>query len=175
MLNEEISKESLDTGKRAAETVIRKAVQISEKEFREMLEQMQTDPNKVQEKLSKHGKQMSVQEILQKDAGAKTIDISDLGMGDFKPIARRYGLDFAVVKSRYLDPPKYTVFFQAKDQDTINRVMEEYTAKCMGKTQGRGKTKTKERPSLLAKLRKLKEQVAAIPRKAAERRKEEAR
>lgn len=129
MLNEEVSKETLDTGRRTAQTVVRKAVQISEKEFLKMLGEMRTDPKSVQEKLSRHGEKLSVQEILQKDAGAKTIDISDLGMGDFKPIARRYGLDYAVVKSRYLDPPKYTVFFQAKDQDTINRVMEEYTAK----------------------------------------------
>lgn len=175
MLNEEVSKETLDTGRQTAQTVVRKAVQISEKEFLKMLGEMRTDPESVKERFSRHGEKMSVQEILQKDAGAKTIDISDLGMGDFKPIARRYGLDYAVVKSRYLDPPKYTVFFQAKDQDTINRVMEEYTAKCMGKTKGRGKAKTRERPSLLAKLRKLKEQVAAIPRKAAERRKEETR
>lgn len=175
MLNEEVSKETLDTGRRTAQTVVRKAVQISEKEFLKMLGEMRTDPESVKERFSRHGEKLSVQEILKKDAGAKTIDISDLGMGDFKPIARRYGLDYAVVKSRYLDPPKYTVFFQAKDQDTINRVMEEYTAKCMGKTKGRGKTKTRERPSLLAKLRKLKEQAAAIPRKAAERRKEETR
>ena len=175
MLNEEISKESLDTGKRAAETVVRRALQLSEKEFLKTLEEMRTDPKWVQEKLSTHGKQMSVKEILKKDEGAKTIDISDFGMGDFKPIARRYGLDFAVVKSRYLDPPKYTIFFQAKDQDTISRVMEEYTSKCMGKTKGQTRTKTRERPCLLAKLKKLKEQVAAIPRKAVERRKEETR
>jgi hypothetical protein len=76
---------------------------------------------------------MSVKELLKKDEGAKNIDISELGIGDFKPIARRYGMDFAVVKSKYQDPPKYTVFFKAKDADTIEKVMNEYSAKCMKK------------------------------------------
>ena len=155
MLNEEVARETINAvagpAKQAAYYFVRKAVQLNEKELAKFIQQMKTAPEKVMEKLNGTGKEMSVKEILKKDEGAKNIDISELGIGDFKPIARRYGMDFAVVKSRYQDPPKYTVFFKAKDADTIEKVMNEYSAKCIKKEKEVGRKK----PSLLAALKKL--------------------
>lgn len=50
-------------------------------------------------------------------------------------------------------PPKYTVFFKAKDADALTSAFEEFTNR---------KLKTKEKPSVLEQLNKLKELVAAI-------------
>jgi hypothetical protein len=174
-MNEEVARETVETAARPAKEVgrylIRKAVQLDEKALMELIKLMKTAPGKVMEKLNGPGKEMSVKELLKKDEGAKTIDIAELGIGDFKPIARRYGMDFAVVKSKHLDPPKYTVFFKAKDADTIETVMNEYSAKCMKRKKEAGRKK----PSLLAALKKLKSVVASIPRKEVEKRKEEVR
>ena len=174
-MNEEVARETVETAakpvKQAAAYFVRKAVQLDEKALLELIKLMKTAPEKVMEMLNEPGREMSVKELLKKDQGAKSIDISELGIGDFKPIARRYGMDFAVVKSRYLDPPKYTVFFKAKDADTIETVMNEYSAKCMKRKKEVGR----EKPSLLEALKKLKDMVASIPRKDAEKRKEEVR
>ena len=98
---------------------------MDEKALLKLIELMKTAPGKVVEMLNGPGKEMSVKELLKKDEGAKNIDIAELGIGDFKPIARRYGMDFAVVKSKYLDPPKYTVFFKARDEKKKKRGREE--------------------------------------------------
>ena len=68
-----------------------------------------------------------------------------------------------------LDPPKYTVFFKAKDADAITNVLKEYSAKQLKKQ------KHKERPSILTKLKKFKEIVANTPHKEKEKRKDRER
>ena len=111
-MNEEVARETVEIAarplKQAGQYFIRRAVQMDEKALLKLIELMKTAPGKVVEMLNGPGKEMSVKELLKKDEGAKNIDIAELGIGDFKPIARRYGMDFAVVKSKYLDPPKYT-------------------------------------------------------------------
>ena len=38
---------------------------------------------------------------------------------DFQKIAKKYGVDFAVVKDKNVNPPVYTIFFKAKDMDAV--------------------------------------------------------
>ena len=96
------------------------------------------------------------------------MEIGDSGIRDFKKLANKYGVDFAIVKDKTVDPPKFTVFFKARDADAITQVLKEYTAK----QTKRKKTAEKERPSILQKLKKFKEIVANTPRKSKEKRKE---
>ena len=96
------------------------------------------------------------------------MEIGDSGIRDFKKIANKYGVDFAIVKDKDVDPPKYTVFFKARDADAITQVLKEYAAK----QTKRKKAAEKERPSILQKLKKFKEKVASMPRKDKEKRKE---
>lgn len=111
-----------------------------------------------------HG-QMKIKDLIRKDQGAQAIDIDGAGLGDFKRIARKYGVDFAIVKSKEQDTPQYSVFFKARDADAINAVVNEYTAKQM-------RIGKEGRPSLRAKLSKLKAIVAALPKKVVEKHKE---
>ena len=113
------------------------------------------------------GKQ-SVKELIGKDQGVSSMEIGDSGIRDFKKLANKYGVDFAIVKDKTVDPPKFTVFFKARDADAITQVLKEYTAK----QTKRKKTTEKERPSILQKLKKFKEIVANTPRKSKEKRKE---
>ena len=78
-------------------------------------------------------------------------------------------MDFAVVKDKNVDPPKYTIFFKAKDADAINKLITDYAAKQLKKEQ------KAERPSILKKLQKFKDIVAKTPRKEHEKRKEHER
>ena len=99
------------------------------------------------------------------------MDIGDSGIKDFKKIANKYGVDFAIVRDTDEEPPRFTVFFKAKDADAITQILKEYAAK-----QTKKKEKAAEKkPSILQKLKKFKEKVAAMPRKDKEKRKEQER
>ena len=100
--------------------------------------------------------------------GVSSIPLADEGLKDFQKIAKKYGVDFAVVKDKEASPPVYTVFFKAKDTDAITRILQDYSAKQVKKP-------SVEKTSVLEKLKKFKEIVAAIPKKVAEKKKERSR
>ncbi len=122
---------------------------------------------KVAKDTSIKGKQ-SVKELVGQNQGVSSMEIGDSGIKDFKRIANKYGVDFAIVKDKGEDPPKYTVFFKARDADAITSVLKEYSDKQVK----RKRAAEKERPSILQKLKKFKEKVASMPRKDKEKRKE---
>ena len=113
------------------------------------------------------GKQ-SVKELIGQGQGVSSMDIGDSGIKDFKKIANKYGVDFAIVKDKEADPARYTVFFKAKDADAITQILKEYAVQQTTKKE----RAAKEKPSILQKLKKFKEKVASMPRKSKERRKE---
>ena len=110
------------------------------------------------------GKQ-SVKELVGQGQGVSSMEIGDSGIKDFKKLANKYGVDFAIVKDKSESPAKYTVFFKARDADAITQVLKARQTK-------RKKSAEKERPSILQKLKKFKEKVASMPRKDKEKRKE---
>jgi len=110
---------------------------------------------------TKHGK-VSVKKLFGEDQGASSIEITGRNIKSFEKMARKYGVDFAVKKVRNETPPKYIVFFKARDADALMAAFKEYAAK---------KVKTK-RPSALAQLRKMK---ALVKGKSAERVKNKAK
>ncbi|MCR5777406.1 MAG: PcfB family protein [Lachnospiraceae bacterium] len=112
--------------------------------------------------------QQTVKQLVGQGQGVSSMEIGDSGIRDFKRIANKYGVDFAITKDNTLDPPKYTVFFKAKDADAITSVLKEYAAK----QTKRKKSMEKDRPSILQKLKKFKELVANLPHKAKEKIKE---
>ena len=118
---------------------------------------------------SPKGKQ-TVKQLVGQGQGVSSMEIGDTGLRDFNKIAKKYGVDFAIVKDKDENPPKYTCFFKAKDADAILKVMDEYTKKQLKK-----KDRAENRPSVLEKLKHFKEVVAKTPRKAKEKRKEQAR
>lgn len=113
------------------------------------------------------GKQ-KVKELIGQGQGVSSMPIGETGLKDFEKIAKKYGVDFAIVKDKTVTPIKYTVFFKAKDADAIMQVLSEYAAKQV-------KKKTISKPSVLQKLKKFKDLVASIPKKAKEKRKEQER
>lgn len=115
--------------------------------------------------------EQSLKELIGQGQGVSSMPIGDDGIKDFKKICNKYGVDFAVVKDKTVEPPQFTVFFKAKDADAITQVLKEYSAKQMKKKQ---KAETKK-PSILDKLKKFKDIVAKTPRKDKEKKKEQTR
>ena len=98
------------------------------------------------------GKQ-TVKQLIGQNQGVANIEINDPSIKDFERIARKYGVDYAVKKDRSSDPPKYLIFFKARDADALTAAFSEYTQKKVKKAD------RSERPSVLAKLSQLKELV----------------
>ncbi len=96
------------------------------------------------------GKQ-TVKQLIGQNQGVSNIEITDPSIKVFEKIARKYGVDYAVKKDRSISPPKYLIFFKARDADALTAAFTEYTGR---KVQ---KAKKAARPSVLAKLSQFKE------------------
>lgn len=111
-----------------------------------------------------HGKQ-TVKELVGQNQGVSSIPIEQTGLKGFEQMARKYGVDYAITKDKGLVPPKYTVFFKAKDADALTAAFEEFSNR---------KLRAKEKPSVLEQLGKFKELMAAlVPDKARHKSKEQ--
>lgn len=102
-----------------------------------------------------HGKQ-TVKKLIGQNQGVSSIDIANTGIRDFDRIAKKYGVDYAIKKDRSVSPPKYLVFFKARDADALTAAFNEYSAKQMNRSQ---------KPSVLKQLSRFKELAAGISTK----------
>lgn len=91
-----------------------------------------------------HGKQ-TVKQLVGQNAGVSNIEITDSNIKSFEKVARKYGVDYAVKQDRSVSPPKYLVFFKARDADALTSAFKEFSAKTVQKVR---------KPSVLAQLRK---------------------
>ncbi len=91
-----------------------------------------------------HGKQ-TVKQLIGQNAGVSNIEITDSNIKSFEKVARKYGVDYAVKQDRSVSPPKYLVFFKARDADALTSAFKEFSAKTVQKVR---------KPSVLAQLRK---------------------
>lgn len=96
-----------------------------------------------------HGK-MSVKQLAEQNVGLQNIEITDSNIKSFERVARKYGVDFALKKDATVTPPKYLVFFKARDADALTAAFTEFSAKTV-------KNRDVEKPSILAALQKFKE------------------
>jgi len=80
------------------------------------------------QQLTKHGDKLS------------EIPLNSDSVKDFTHIARKYGVCFALVEDDAKIPPCHTVYFRAKDTESMTATFKEYLAKEMNKS------KTNENP-----------------------------
>lgn len=169
LVHEEVSKETADKSVRIAVRVSKPTLKL----FMKALSTVVGKPTKavgkaVGEKIHPTKGKQSIKTLVRQGQGVSSIPLADEGLKDFQKIAKKYGVDFAVVKDKKADPPVYTIFFKAKDMDVITKILQDYADKQVKKG-------SMKRPSVLEKLKKFKEIVAAIPRKVAEKKKEKVR
>lgn len=105
------------------------------------------------------GKQ-TIQQLIGQNQGVTNIDISKTDLKGFEKYARKYGVDYAITKDKSVLPPKYLVFFKARDADAMTAAFNAYSAEILAKD---------KRPSVLKTLHKLMDAVRDIPAKAVTR------
>lgn len=111
-----------------------------------------------------HGKQ-TVKQLAEQNQGMSNIEVTDKNIKSFERVAKKYGVDFAIKKDKNVTPPKYLVFFKARDADALTAAFTEFTAKTVRKA---------EKPSVLAQLKKFTELVKnAVTDKVKNRNKEQ--
>jgi hypothetical protein len=94
----------------------------------------------------------SLRKMMKEGSELSNIEISDENIKSFEKIARKYSMQFSLMKDKSHDPPRYLVFFKAQDTDAMTAAFQEYTAKVVRK---------KERPSVLETLTKFKALIKA--------------
>ena len=72
-----------------------------------------------------HGKQ-TVKQLARQNAGMQSIEITDDNIGSFEKYARKYGVDFALKRDNG-SPPKWMVFFKARDADALTAAFTEFS------------------------------------------------
>ena len=112
-----------------------------------------------------HGK-MTVEKLIRKDQGAQQIDIAKSGIKDFERVLNKYGVDYAIRKDVSQEPPRFMVFFKARDADVLTAAFKEYSAKLACK---------EKRPSVLKALAHLKDLARLAPSKVREKKQERER
>ena len=90
-------------------------------------------------KLAKDGTQLS------------NIEVTDGNIKSFEKCARKYHVLYSLMKDKSVSPPRYFVFFRAKDVDSITAAFKEYTGRTLNKA---------KKPSVRKKLELAKERVA---------------
>lgn len=74
------------------------------------------------------GKQ-TLKQLMKQNAGATNIEIDNSNIKSFDRVARKYHIDYAVKKDKTGDPPRYFIFFKARDQDSMTMAFKEYVAR----------------------------------------------
>lgn len=97
-----------------------------------------------------HGKQ-SMEKLMKQNCQLSNIEVTDGNIKSFEKCARKYNIDFSLKKDTSISPPRYFVFFKAKDVDVMTAAFKEYTGKSLNK--GR-------KPSIRKKLEQAKERTA---------------
>ena len=95
------------------------------------------------------GKQ-SVKSLVRQGAGVQNIEITDKNIRSFQLVARKYGVDYALKKDTSSQPPRYLVFFKARDTDALTAAFREFSGKQL---------KRSKKPSILVQLKKFQVQI----------------
>ena len=75
-----------------------------------------------------HGKQ-TFKQLMEQNAGATSIEVDAGNIRDFDRVARKFHIDYAVRRDKASDPPKYFVFFKARDQDAMTMAFKEFVSR----------------------------------------------
>ena len=108
------------------------------------------------------GKQ-SMEKLKEQNCELSNIEITDGNIKSFEKYARKYNVDYCLKKDRSSEPPRYYVFFKARDVDSMTAAFKEYTGWSMKKS---------KKISIRKKLSKVKERQAQQRERQKTKRKE---
>ena len=112
-------------------------------------------------KLPKKRGEQSFKSLAKRGESLADIEISDDNIGTFKKIARKHDIDFNLQRDDTESPPRWVVFFRAKDNKRMEIAFKEYANTILTKQ------KTKK-GSMLNKIAEKNELAKSIPHKVIE-------
>ena len=81
-----------------------------------------------------HPGKKSLNSMMKEGSQLTNIEITDKNIKSFEKVARKYSIDYSLKKDKSVDPPKYLVFFRAKDVDVMTAAFKEYTGVTLKKS-----------------------------------------
>ena len=94
--------------------------------------QGQKQPKQDKEDKNYRGKQ-SMDKLMKQNVQLSNIEITDGNIKSFERVAKKYSIDFSLKKDVNADPPRYYVFFKARDADVMTAAFKEYTGQSLNK------------------------------------------
>ena len=94
--------------------------------------QGQKQPKQDKEDKTYKGKQ-SMEKLMKQNVQLSNIEITDGNIKSFERVAKKYSIDFSLKKDVNADPPRYYVFFKARDADVMTAAFKEYTGQSLNK------------------------------------------
>lgn len=107
--------------------------------LRKLLREMEKANQKSQDfgnkstEIVKRGKQ-SLDSMMKDGSQLTNIEITDRNIRSFERIARKYSIDYSLKKDKAVSPPRYLVFFRARDTDVMTAAFREYTGVTLQKS-----------------------------------------
>ena len=95
-------------------------------------QQGQKQPKQDKEDKTYRGKQ-SMDKLMKQNVQLSNIEITDRNIKSFERVAKKYSIDFSLKKDVNADPPRYYVFFKARDADVMTAAFKEYTGQSLNK------------------------------------------
>lgn len=68
-------------------------------------------------------------QLKKQNAALATVDISSENIKSFEKTARKYNIDYALMKDKSSNPPMYVVFFKGRDADSMTAAFKEFSSK----------------------------------------------
>ena len=109
---------------------MKKALAKMEQEKQKL--QGQKQPKQDKEDKTYKGKQ-SMDKLMKQNVQLSNIEITDGNIKSFERVAKKYSIDFSLKKDVNADPPRYYVFFKARDADVMTAAFKEYTGQSLNK------------------------------------------
>lgn len=112
-----------------------------------------------------HKGKQTLRQLMKQNTGVSNIEITNDNIKAFEQTAKKYGIDFALKKDIFVEPPRYIVFFKGRDADVLTAAFKEFTArnldrekkpsirKLLSQAQEKAKQKTLQREKVKAKDR----------------------
>lgn len=152
-VNQRVVTLSVNTGRMTASVLARTLSNFLAREHQAM-NRRAMEKKETKEHESHHGK-MTVQELMDQNAGAESVEIEKDNIKTFDRVARKYNVDYALYKNSTENPPKYLIFFKARDRDMMTMAFKEFVNENNKKMQKKNmKQKLKEYKDLSKELNK---------------------
>ena len=89
---------------------------------------------------------------LSKGGSLSNVEITDDNIKAFDPVARKYGIHYSLQKDKSTDPPRWMVYFRAKEVDSMTAAFKEFSEKILNTTE-------REKPSVRETMRDFRENI----------------